>query len=71
MLRISSAKILKITDDINGKEVDGITYTKSGEPAGLMATFSAGAADDELAKQIIKKYLKEKYPVLQIYVEVI
>jgi hypothetical protein len=71
MLRISSGKITDIINDINGKTVDGIIYTKAGETTGLMAVFSTDAKDDELAKQTIKKYLKERFPVLRIYVEVI
>jgi len=71
MLRISSSKINDITADIAGKTINGIRYSKSGEPVGLMATFSSDAADEQLAMAGIKKYLKEKYPVLRIYVEVI
>jgi hypothetical protein len=71
MLRISSGKIKDIINDINGKAIDGITYTNAGEAVGITATFSTDAGDDELAKQTIKKYLKERFPVLRIYVEVV
>ena len=71
MIKISSARIKDITSDIDGKVINDIQFTKSGEPQGIMATFTVNASNEELAMTAIKKYLKEKYPVLRIYVEVI
>ena len=71
MIKISSAKIRDITADIDGKVIEGIQYTKSSEPQGIMATFTVDTSNEEHAMAAVKKYLKEKYPVLRIYVEVI
>jgi len=71
MIRISSSRISDIVKDIDGKVINNIRYNKTGEPAGIQAVFSTDTADEQLAMTTIKKYLKEKYPVLRIYVEVI
>jgi len=71
MLRISSSKINDIAADIDGKVINDIRFGKSGNPVGIQATFTSDAADEQLAMAAVKKYLKEKYPVLRIYVEVI
>ena len=71
MIKISSSKIRDITRDIDGKVIDAIQFTKSGEPEGIAAVFSVNTSDEELAKAAIKKYLKEKFPVLRTYVEIV
>ena len=71
MIRISSSKISDIVKDIDGTTINDIRFSKASEPVGLMVTFTSDAKDEQLAMAAIKKFLKEKYPVLRIYVEVI
>lgn len=71
MIKISAGKIRDIAADIDGKTIDGIRFTQSGEPQGIMATFTVDASDEGSAQAAVKKYLKEKYPVLRIYVEIV
>lgn len=71
MLRISSSKINDIVKDIDGAEIEGIEFQKADDIKGLMVTFNHNSNDEELAKDAVKKYLKKKFPVLRIYVEVV
>lgn len=71
MIRISSSKIKDIAADIDNAVIEGIRYNKVGNTAGLMATFSHNSDNEETARDNIKQYLKKRFPVLRIYVEVI
>lgn len=71
MLQVSGAKIKEIVNEINGKEVDGIQYTYTGKMVGIQATFTTNIEDENLAKEKLKKYLKQNMGHLRIYIEVI
>ena len=71
MIRISSSKIKEIANDLDGINIDGIHFAQEGEVRGIQAIFANDADDEEVAKAVVKKYLKENYPVLKIYIEVI
>lgn len=71
MLRVSSSKIAELAKEMDGLELQGIRLKQEGEVKGIQVLFSTNADDEELAKSVVKKYLKENHPVLRIYVEVI
>ena len=71
MIKISGAKINEISAEIDGKTFDNIKFTRTGDPEGIAASFSVDTSNEELAMAALKKFLKEKYPVLRIYVEII
>lgn len=71
MLRISSPKVTEVAKELDGIEIEGIHFKKEGESKGIQVLFSTDADDEELAKKVLKKYLKVNHPVFHMYVEVI
>jgi len=71
MLRISGPKITEIAKELDGIEIQGINFNQKEEPKGIQVLFLTNADDEETAKSVVKSFLKEKFPVLRIYVEVI
>lgn len=71
MLRISSPKIADLAKELDGIEIEGIQFKKKGEPKGIQVLFTVDTDDEEMAKTVLKKYLKVNHPVFHIYVEVI
>lgn len=71
MLRISSAKTSDIAKELDGIEIEGIHFKQEGAVKGIQVLFSTDIDDEELAKTVVKKYLKANYPIYKIYVEVI
>lgn len=71
MLRISSPKITNLAEELNGIEIEGIHFTQENEPSGIQVNFSVDTENEELAKSVLKKYLKANHPVFHIYVEIV
>lgn len=71
MIRVSGPKISDVTKHLDGRTVSGVTYQAHGKPVGIQVCFCTDAADEQLAKNDLKKHLKEAFPVLRLYIEVI
>lgn len=71
MIRVSGPKIQDVVKNVDGKEIDGIVYALTGKVQGIQATFTTNANDEEVAKDQLKKYLKQYMGPYRIYVEVI
>lgn len=71
MIRVSGPKPNEIIEIINGKEIDGVVYTYTGKTTGIQAYFATNAADEGVAKDALKKYMKQNVPHLRLYFEVV
>lgn len=71
MIRISGLKILDVVKMIDGLELEGVTYTYTGKTQGIQAYLETNADDEELAKERLKKYLKQNAGHLKLYYEVV
>lgn len=71
MIRISGPKIQDVAQAVDGQTIDNVTYTLAGPLAGIQAVFTTDAANEEAAKDSLKKHLKQTFPVLRLYLEVI
>jgi len=71
MIRVSSSKIKDLAKELNGIEILGIHFKQEGEVKGIQVLLSTDTDDAEKAKSAVKNYLKEHYPALKIYVEVL
>ena len=71
MLRISSAKIANLAKELDGIEIEGVHFKKESDTKGIQVLFSVNIDDEELAKSVVKKYLKVNHPVYRVYVEIV
>ena len=71
MIKVSGPKIQDVVKLVDGKEIEGIVYSFTGKMQGIQATFTTNANDEEVAKDLLKKYLKQNMGPYRMYVEVI
>ncbi len=68
MISISGPHIEDIIAYVDGRTIDGVTY-KFVSKAGIKAVFETDCGDEDslLEKKMLKKELKNQFPVLMLY----
>ncbi len=58
IIKVGTTRIKDIIKDIDGKEINGVTFKYTGKTMGIMATFEHNAKDFETAKQALRSFIK-------------
>ena len=54
IIKVGTTKIKEIIKEIDGKEINGVTFKYTGKTMGITASFEHNANDYESAKQALK-----------------
>lgn len=71
MIRISGPKIQDVAAAIDGQTIAGVRYRSTGKIQGIQALFTSDAPNEESAADSLKKHLKQTFPLLRLYIEVV
>ena len=71
MIKVSGPKIQEVVQKVDGQYINGIVYTFTGKIQGIQATFTTNSENEEIAKDNLKKYLKQNMGPYRMYVEVV
>lgn len=68
IIKVGTTKIKDIIKEIDGKEINGVTFKYTGKTIGITASFEHNAKDYESAKQALKTYLKSSDDYAALFV---
>lgn len=68
IIKVGTTKIKDIIKEIDGKEINGVTFKYTGKTMGITASFEHNAKDYESAKQALKTYLKSSDDYAALFV---
>ena len=69
-IKIGTSKIAEFTQAIDGKELDGITFTYTGKKSGIYAIFEHNAQTFEEAKKAIKTFAKANDEFSSLFISI-
>lgn len=68
IIKVGTTKIKDIIKEIDGKEINGVTFKYTGKTIGITVSFEHNAKDYESAKQALKTYLKSSDDYAALFV---
>ena len=68
IIKVGTTKIKNIIKEIDGKEINGVTFNYTGKTMGITASFEHSANNFEDAKNALKAYLKSSEDYAALFV---